>query len=488
MGFRKNIQILLLLLMAQWSIQAQIEGDLATGPISELDAVQTASGTWITSSMEITPGIGLGYRVVIHRSTDNGSTWAITDSIEMDDIYYAIGDPVMSIDNEGNAYLLIMEYVKNSNFIVHLTLYVSEDEGQNWTIKSQPYINEKLADTPHFLIDSLNTFYISYTEYNNNLISPSFIHFIKSEDGGISWTAPQIFEPIQSIDAVGSNFSLSKGNQINLAYGDYSLPFTYYVSSEDQGVSWDEVIEFSNTIDFAVTKVISNQNHETVCILTHRAHDLESGIHFMHSLDNGQTWEDYSLVADASMAEGYVDDKGLVHITFHQFIGDEFSVNYIYSTDGGITFSAPVILYTELLDLPLPFEILAVAGESQSMILGNDGLFHLTFVDWSDLAKAKHLIFEPFDIVLSNQRPVSKEESQLSISPNPASNFLKVELTDPDRFASWSINTIEGKRLSYGKVFSTPEIMIDINKFQSGTYLLSIQSDDQIIVKRFVKI
>ena len=490
MHLRTFINIVTVLLLVQWQVRAQINGDLNTSSVSELDAIQTPSGTWICSSMEIVPNLGFGYRVLIHRSIDNGYNWTIMDSLEIYGDYIAIGDPVMSIDNEGNAYLLIMEYVEGSNFNLHLTLYVSEDEGQNWDIKSQPYLGQKFADTPHLLIDTSNEFYISYTEYNNSSVSPSFIHFIKSEDGGLNWTEPQIFESSQSEDVVGANFNFSDGEQINLAYGDYSLPVTYFASSEDFGVSWNQTIELVNTLDLAVNKVISNKNHKTICILSHRAHDPTSGIHYNYSLDNGLSWNNYNLASNASMAEGYMDDDGFIHITFNQFIGNEFKLNYIYSIDDGVTFSEPLTLFTapSFIDFPLPFEIIAGTGESQSMIYGNDNMFHLTFIDWSDFTKAKHLIFQPFNFATSAQTPESNDAYNLSIFPNPAADFLKLNLTNPEQLSSWKINTIHGKTLISGSFNSNKELIINIGNLQTGTYLLSAESDNQVIVKKFLKI
>ncbi len=470
-------------------IFAQVDGDLNTSSVSELDAVQTPGGTWISSSMEIVPNLGYGYRVIIHRSIDNGYEWTMEDSLEIEDGYISIGDPVMSVDNEGNAYLLIMRFVEGSDFNLHLTLYVSEDEGQTWNIKSQPYTGQKFADTPHLLIDASNTFYIAYTEYNNSLVSPSVVHFIKSEDGGVSWTEPQIFEPFQSVDVIGANFNISDGEQINLIYGDYSMPFTYFASSEDAGESWNEIMELPNSFSFAVNKVISNPNSESICVLTHRAHNPTSGIHINYSLDNGGSWNNYTLVEDASMAEGYMDDEGFIHITFNQIIDDEFELIYLYSTDGGVTFSEPLVLFSgpTYVDFPIPPGGQSTTGESQSMILGNDNMFHVTFVDWTDFTKAKHLIFEPFNFETSVNYSPSNEAYNLSVFPNPASDFLNLSMKNSEKFSSWRISTIDGRMISFGQLNSS-DTKIDITNLQSGTYLVGVQSDHQIIIKKFLKI
>lgn len=181
---KKLLQILLIVFLFSLQIQAQDLGDIQTSNASELDAVQTESGIWISASMEITPNIGIGYRVLINRSEDNGVSWEFVDYLDSYENYTVIGDPVMAIDNQGSIYLLVMEYLNDSDLVIHLTLYVSDDEGQTWSIKSQPYKGEKFADTPHLLIDSQDRFYISYSLYSNSAIFPSEVQFISSEDKG----------------------------------------------------------------------------------------------------------------------------------------------------------------------------------------------------------------------------------------------------------------------------------------------------------------
>jgi hypothetical protein len=440
--------------------------------------------------MEITLGVGAGYRVLLHRSDDNGTSWETVDSLEMDDGYIAVGDPVMAIDVDGNPYLLNMELLEGSNLNIHLRLYKSVDEGQTWEVLSKPYVGGKFSDTPHFWIDASNTFYISYSEYDNASVFPSFVHFIRSEDGGLSWTDPKIFEATQSGDIVGSYFSLSEGNQINLAFGDYSKPKTYFTSSSDAGESWDALIEFNNTIPFGVTKVLANESLENICVLSHRAHDPTSGIYLNYSLDNGDTWAGYKLADNASMAEGFIDNDGFIHLTFHQFDGNEFSVNYMYSIDGGVTFSNPVELYggPSFIAFPLPQYIMSTSGESQSLRLGKDQLFHLTFVDWTDFTQAKHLIFEPFNFVSSDEQMQVDQLFTMNLYPNPAVDYLTIRTSLSNESSYWSIKSMAGKTIRDGHVDLEEEFSINIQNLPSGNYLFSMRSESYIVVRKFVKI
>jgi len=482
------VVVLIFISLFQFKIHAQVDGDLNTISVSELDAIQLPSGTWIAASMEnLPPNDPDLARGVIYRSIDNGFTWSPVDSLESDIIYDAVADPVISIDNQGNAYLLVMRRLISDPLTVHLILYRSEDDGLSWSIISQPYIDDKFSDTPHLLIDDLNRFFISYTEFSFPPLT-GLAHFIKSEDGGLTWTNPTIFESLETDNVLGAYLNFSEGGQINLVYNDYSSPFTYYTSSGDNGNSWNEIIEFPGTIEFSVNKIVSNKNYETICVLTHEAHNPTSGIYYNYSLDNGQSWDDYLLSNNSSMAEGIMDNDGIVHITYNQFIGDQFLLNYVYSTDGGVTFSNPLTLYSgqTYIDITSP-SIELIAGESQSMILGNDSLIHLTFVDWSDFSKAKHLIFEPYNILSSIQNPESINEHNISLFPNPAYDYLNISLGNNNQFSIWSINTVKGERIDSGNFNINSNLKVNISNLETGIYLLNIESDTHVVVKKFIK-
>jgi len=471
--------------LTQTNVSSQIISDLNTFPVSELDAVQLPSGSLICTSMEIVPNIGFGYRVLMSRSIDNGNTWFYTETFETDGQYTAIGDPVLALDNEGKPYLLFMSSVNNS-LNIHLHLYVSEDDGANWDLVGTPYSAQDFADTPCLIIDEDNTFYISYTEFNTNTILPSVTHVIKSEDAGMTWSEPKFFEPIQSNGSVGSYLSFSNENQLNLIFGDYSLPYTYYTSSNDEGESWSQLIEFPNTIDFAISKIVGHKNQENICVFIHQAHNATSGIHLVHSQDNGLSWDSYFLVEKASMAEGYMGADGNVHLTYNQIEGNQYSLNYIYSTDGGVSFSDPLVVFeAETFSDPLPADLLFITGESQSMILGLDYMFHMTFIDWSDETKAKHLIFEPFDFMTSVQNN-TYIESDISLFPNPANDFINLKISSNQKYKSWSIHDMANNTFLEGAFNSITNTEIDVSQLSAGTYFVRLYSENTIVIKRII--
>ncbi len=480
---------ILLFFISSLQLQAQVLGDIQTSNVSELDAVQTESGVWISASMEITPFVGLGYRVILNRSENNGVSWEFVGYLDSYDNYTVIGDPVMAIDNQGRVYLLVMEYLNDSDLTLHLTLYVSEDDGQTWNIQSQPYVGEKFADTPDFRIDGDDRFYVSYSVYNNSAVYPSEVHFIRSEDQGLSWTEPEVFEATQSDNVIGSNFNFSQGDQINLVFADYSFPIAYYTASSDFGNVWDTVVEIPIFDPFSVNKVVSRKEFESICVFSHRAHDPTAGIYYNYSLDNGGTWDNYFFSENASMAEGCMDEQGNVHVTYNHFVGNVFELIYVYSTDGGITFTEPEVVFSGLCayELPLPNDIQLTSGESQSMKLGEDNNLHMSFVDWTDFTRAKHLVFEPFNFI-SPIKSTSAAIANIRVYPNPSSDHLKVNFDNSNEFTSWSIYTTDGQLKIDGTMNSNEDLTLDINSLQSGSYFLRFYDENRVFVKRFVKI
>lgn len=84
---------------------------------------------------------------------------------------------------------------------------------------------------------------------------------------------------------------------------------------------------------------------------------------------------------------------------------------------------------------------------------------------------------------LSNQDFVSKD---FKLYPNPAENYMIVELNDTVLNASISIFDIQG-RLINTRTDLTQINTIDISNYQSGVYLVKLNSDSGQITKRFIK-
>ena len=76
--------------------------------------------------------------------------------------------------------------------------------------------------------------------------------------------------------------------------------------------------------------------------------------------------------------------------------------------------------------------------------------------------------------------------SQIELYPNPAVDKLVVSLGNNKRIEELWIYSIHGQRLQHLH-FSTSEAMLNIENLESGIYLLSVRSGEELGVRRFVK-
>jgi len=79
----------------------------------------------------------------------------------------------------------------------------------------------------------------------------------------------------------------------------------------------------------------------------------------------------------------------------------------------------------------------------------------------------------------------NKSEFGIRIFPNPANNLLTIEKEKPDRY-SFEITSLNGQKIQSG-TYAGQSQQIDISSFQGGIYLITIQSQDHVITKKFTK-
>jgi len=76
----------------------------------------------------------------------------------------------------------------------------------------------------------------------------------------------------------------------------------------------------------------------------------------------------------------------------------------------------------------------------------------------------------------------------ISISPNPASNNIKIEMND-NRFMSYSILDITGKLMANDNIEIDSKIInINISELSAGTYFVKLTSmNDEAVLRKFIK-
>jgi hypothetical protein len=471
------------LLLALWAylpllLSAQLITDLGTGRIVELESVASSvSQTMVVASME---RLGAHSRVLIHRSTDFGQNWLLVDSILPYPGDTEIPDPVLATDSIGNFYLVVMR-VHNASpptlTTADLNLYKSEDDGLSWNYLSSPHENNAIADYPQLLAGGDGELHLTYAlMYEIPLLSNASLIYRKSTDGGLHW-GPEIVLSGDHISSIGADLSWGPEGKLFISSGDRNSDSIYVYHSHDRGESWlgpiTSVLPPANPPH--ITKPVYHKDFHYYGLISHQAHNDQAAIYY-HAFD-GLEWH-VQLIAEGAYAQGYLDDDGKIHLIYNQKEANVFKLKYITSEDGGLHFSEPLVLFSGPYDK-------SEAGEYQSLIHGSDGLFYLTFCDWTDQSSAKTLIFSPN---LSTNRFVLPEEFKLY--PNPAHSNFTLEL--PSHYAPHTVILLNlNGEVVRKSVHSSPgnKFEFNIENEPNGLYLILVQEKHRyLLIGKLIKI
>lgn len=459
--------------LSSWAT-AQNLSNLNTAKIVELECEQSSqTGTFVSASMERTQS---GSRVLIHRSEDLGVSWQLIDSIVPSTPQGEIPDPVLTVDPNGKFSLVVMRVLPSFPNIdatkVNLEYYRSSDDGQSWNLVSLPHENDSIADYPQIIHDLNGNLYLSYAYIVGY---PQFQtakpYFTKSIDGGQTWSLP-IDVSADTMSVVGADLAFGKDSVLVMTLRERDTGLVHVFQSFDLGSNWNHSHTFPvNGSELThVTKPVFHPNFDDFGVFSHQPHKDHTAIYF-HGAINGNS---VSYILDSgAYAEAMMTDDQKIHVVYNQKNAGQFQMLYRFSEDQGLSFSQPVILYSGNYDE-------SGQGEYQSFLLGNDGLFCVTFSDWSDGGKAKMLVFPPeFNSV--NEAEISR----VKMYPNPASETLQIEWRDvaPDKV---KIRDCTGKVVFSEQAYMDESLAIDVSAFPSGIYFVEMHLVSRVIIRQLI--
>lgn len=461
--------------------------------VGELEAVQSPSGAFVVALM-VVDSIPLGTHcyLTIYRSTNNGASWdSVTYFPNPNGGYLA--DPAMTIDSAGVISLVIMsnpakdkgyrEIFANPSKAdsgyaqTHLKLYRSADEGLTWQYIGEPYSGINMADYPKIMSTGPGKLELTYTLYTPD----SFINFVSSSDGGVTWSTPVTFTaPPGSTfyQSIGCDLGITGNNAYCLAFGDYNYDSIYFSISTDSGTTWSTLDTIPGIITFTVNKVICQKGVIPIGILSHQPHTLVSPLYFSASSNQGGIWTTSLLSDSASYAQGFIDTQGVFHVIYNKIEGPDFKLMYTWSDDGGVTFRAPVALFSGTADVDW------WTGEYQSLILARDQMFHLTFIDLSDSAHPRQIIFAPeLDGIASG----SEGDKMPRIFPNPARDVLNIIIPAGSTFTRYEISDIKGSVIQSDDL-GTGSLQIRLPEQEKGMLFLKLISPTRTVVSKISRL
>lgn len=466
------------------NVKPQTLMDIGAPRVVELECVQSnTTNTFITCAKErYNNGVLDLTRAVLKRSIDNGNTWSQTGTIGIVGNELSIGDPVITVDSQGVFYTAFMR-VKSFNTLssilnIDIELYSSLDDGISWNYVSSPHLHSgfETVDYPQIISRGNGELYITYSLFQNSIMSPPDIVVQKSTDGGVTWNYLNIPSPIPAY-AVGPDLTWGKGNKIHLTYGITNAEEMHEYVSTDYGNTWHlgGISSYSGGAVSCASIPFSNVNIPYISAFSIVPHALEEAI--IYHYKNGTNWQSY-ILDNGAYPQGYITDDGLVHIVYNKKNGPIFEVKYMVSNDSGATFSAPINLYSGVFDN-------TEAGEYQSFLLGNDGNFYLAFCDWSANSDAKMLVFSPNIISGINEEKVSKT---FDVFPNPTSDLLNINFKGNLSAKSIHLTDIDGKTiLDLPIKEQSKDYVLNMSSLNNGIYLLFITEANRYLVQKIVK-
>jgi hypothetical protein len=318
----------------------------------------------------------LGYRkVAIGISTDGGYTWI--DSLMRGGVYPRYSDPAIWCDRFGNFYPLVMNFDWSSYGRSNLALYKTTDNGASWTGPSYAVwdtVNDYLEDKEFMVIDRTGgtydgNIYICWARFDG-----ARIMFVRSTDGGTSWSDTLVLGKDDETGQFSFPLVDAFGN-VYVVWRDwvfiegYWRPVQRMRKSTDGGQTFDssKVIMVNNEVSSAGIINIYNMCAMDADITSgpyrgniylavpdgmNETPNSPSNIAFIKSTDGGDTWSAPIIVNDDEESSGayqfhpwmVVNQEGIIIVFFYDQRNDapfyrKFDSYIAFSFDGGETFT-----------------------------------------------------------------------------------------------------------------------------------------------------
>lgn len=185
----------------------------------------------------------------------------------------------------------------------------SRDAGLTWTPPAVLIDSEQDDRNPAFGVTGAGTVIMAYMRQASYAedrkytpeIQNSDVCVVRSEDGGLSWTAPEYLdrETYPHLSPFGRIITLSNGTVLMPVYtagGSPELgPGSYFITSDDDGKTWSEPKLVAK--DMNEVSIIELPNGELLAATRETAREHQR-LWTCRSSDLGETWSEVELVTD----------------------------------------------------------------------------------------------------------------------------------------------------------------------------------------------
>jgi photosystem II stability/assembly factor-like uncharacterized protein len=326
---------------------------------------------------------------------------------------------------------------------------------------------------------------------------------LQTVDGGNSWAPASVAYNTQS---------LGVGNELTFANNDtaYTSDNISNIMTEtfDAGYTWFSYVLALDTFDCAVIYRIQAEHDSAVYVLCSSASppSLIGRLLLNKSGDCGLTWQNVSSFDEPGSGDFYILDD----TTFLVLTG-----NYIYkSTNGGRSYDTVLITGFPFSELPLghcftfPSHDTGFAGFLPFVYRTYDAGSTWTRTsfqfDTNELPRVAFIYAANANQVIvggtggglyktSNGGGVftgigeTPAQNSLQLYPNPALNQLNCILTKYTPNTIFQITSTDGRIVQAPKPVRQNHFQIDVSQLAAGIYFLTLQNENERVVKKFVK-
>lgn len=523
MGIRKSLILLLITIQIGIQSRAQHPNVLISNqdyPEEPSISISTKNPKYIAAGANIRSA---------YYSADTGRTWTAQQLIDSNGVW---GDPALLCDTAGAFYFIHLSDPPGAAFVDRIICQKSINNGVTWQNGTTFGLNGiKTQDKAWGAVDQkTNTIYTTWTQFDNyesdNPADSSHILFVKSIDGGATWSAPLRLDEKGgdcrdddstvegAVPAVGPN------GEVYVAWA--SGPGLVFDKSLDGGTTWlehDKVITSipggwsydvsgiyrANGLPITVCDISNGPHRGTIYInwSDQRNGAADTDVWLVKSNDGGITWSAPIRVNnDAAGKQQFftwmtIDQStGYLYFVFYDrrnYSGNETDVYMARSTDGGTTFQNFKISQAPFVpDANIFFgDYINVSAQNNIvrpiwMRMDSGKLSVLTaLIDTTQLLGV-------VTAIPSITEPVQSWESY----PNPFTNTsfvsFKLRRTALITITVYDITgrrvcvPVQNKRYSPGKYVE--RIGSDTYHISPGTYIYTIEVDKQLYSRKMIKV
>jgi hypothetical protein len=383
-------------------------------------------------------------------STDGGATWSNPNmKINTDNGTEIQGTPSLALDSTGTIYAA---WSDNRNGYLNIYFANSKDGGATWT---DPNVRVKSSTAfqsdPTMAVDSTGTIYLAW---QNGYDGDWDIYFVKSNDGGTTWTDPptRVNTDSTSFFQLNPTIAVNSSGAIYMAWDDERNGNSdiYFTKSTDGGATWTDPNLKVNTDSTSYSQynpTIAVDLMGTVYLAWQDHRNGNPDIYFAKSTDGGENWTHPNVKINTDMDATsqrepslVVSPTGIIYIAWEDFRWDEFDIYFGKSTDGGATWTDP--------NLRVNDDATDKAQRAPNLAVDTIGTVYLAwedrrFGDNYDIYSAKLEPEHPISPRATNLRidgfaPMTQEIQHI-ISSNPVFSFSYLDLNS-DHLAGYNVS------------------------------------------------